>query len=85
MGNTLRMPRTVAETRMKIQILTWQLMYVPLSKYIYRNMKKTAEIYIKQMNTINECTPMNGTNINVFFFPLALTQSHLLSGVCVAH
>lgn len=37
------------------------------------------------MNTINECTPMNGTNINVFFLPLVLTQSHLLSGVCVAH
>jgi hypothetical protein len=85
MGNTLRMPRTVAKTRMKIQILTWQLMYVPLSKYIYRNIKRTAEIYIKQMNTINECTPMNGTNINVFFLPLDLTQSHLLSGVCVAH
>ena len=85
MGNTLRMPRTVAKTRMKIQILTWQLMYVPLSKYIYRNIKRTAEIYIKQMNTINECTPMNGTNINVFFLPLALTQSHLLSGVCAAH
>ena len=85
MGNTLRMPRTVAKTRMKIQILTWQLMYVPLSKYIYRNIKRTAEIYIKQMNTINECTPMNGTNINVFFLPLALTQSHFLSGVCVAH
>ena len=60
-------------------------MYVPLSKYICRNIKRTAEIYIKQMNTINECTPMNGTNINVFFLPLALTQSHLLSGVCVAH
>ena len=85
MGNTLRMPRTVAKTRMKIQILTWQLMYVPLSKYIYRNIKRTAEIYFKQTNAINECTPMNGTNINVFFLPLALTQSHLLSGVCVAH
>jgi hypothetical protein len=85
MGNTLRMPRTVAKTRMKIQILTWQLMYVPLSKYIYRNIKRTSEIYFKQMNTINECTPMNGTNINVFFLPLDLTQSHLLSGVCVAH
>ena len=85
MGNTLRMPRTVAKTRMKIQLLIWQLMYVPLSKYIYRNIKKTAEIYFNQMNTINECTPMNGTNIKVFFLPLALTQSHLLSGVCVAH
>jgi hypothetical protein len=85
MGNTLRMTRNVAKTRMKIQILTWQLMYVPLSKYIYRNIKRTAEIYIKQMNTINECTPMNATNINVFFLPLALTQSHLLSGVCVPH
>ena len=60
-------------------------MYVPLSKYIYRNIKRTAEIYFKQTNAINECTSMNGTNINVFFLPLALTQSHLLSGVCVAH
>ena len=37
------------------------------------------------MNTINECTHMNGTNINVFLLPIALTQSHLLGGVCVAH
>jgi hypothetical protein len=46
---------------------------------------KQGILKYNQMNTMNECTHMNGTNINVFLLPIALTQSHLLSGVCVAH
>ena len=55
------------------------VMYVALSKYIKQNIKKTAEIYFKLMNTTNECTAMNGTNIQLIHTQSFQTLVQLLN------